>query len=171
MIKKKKTKIELEFAERSENMIAKGGYNAEVLASAFGVTRQTIENWAKKNMRFREAVLKGKERHKTEHPRDEKNREVEAALLKACLGHSWEEWKIENPGTSEEKKTVTSGYEAPSPSACVKWLENYDPVNWPGIQKVQHSGEIKGPPVLVIKKNYAPIEPPKIVENKENDGP
>lgn len=98
-----------------------GATNA-VLADWFGVTIQTIQNWASYFPRFAEAIKVGK---------GEFDDEIERALASRAMGYTYDAVKIFLPaGTTMPVVVPYREHVPPDVRACEIWLQNRRPDVW-----------------------------------------
>jgi hypothetical protein len=134
----RKTKYLPEYAAIASNICRIFGADDCQLASVFGVSRSTINNWKQANPEFLDALRDGKQNFDTE--------KVENALLQRCLGFSYKETTFDVKG---RKTLIVQKYEVPSVKACIFWLTNRMPERWRHVWHVKHSGSISTPELVV----------------------
>lgn len=107
----------------------------EEIAAQLNITEQTLNNWKKEHKDFFASLKKGKA---------DRNKQVENALFKRCLGYEYEE-KVYRPDENGKQKLVEVKVKRQPPSdvAIIYFLNNRDPENWSNKNYHEHAGEIK----------------------------
>lgn len=122
-----------------------------MLAKAFNVSVQAIDNWKRVHEDFREAVISGKDAFNT--------MAVEGSLLKRALGYKFTELKSEDlclpNGTilKAGKRTTTIKEVVPDVGAQVFWLKNRNRGRWKDFRAVQMS-DGDGNPLPPLQVNF-----------------
>ncbi|MDZ7821550.1 MAG: hypothetical protein U5N26_06915 [Candidatus Marinimicrobia bacterium] len=104
---------------------ARDGLTELQIAHNLGISKSTFETYKVKFPDFLDALKRGK------GPVDF---EVENALLKKALGHTYEETHTEirqyKDGSTAKVKKVIEHYTPPDVIACIFWLKNRRPEQW-----------------------------------------
>lgn len=115
--------------------LASRGWTDKEMASFFGVTEQTWNNWKKKSPEFFASLKEAKA------VADEK---VERSLFERACGYSHPEDKImQNNGVPVI--VPTTKHYPPDTTACIFWLKNRKPDEWRDRQEHEHTGKDGGP--------------------------
>jgi len=107
--------------------LAATGMTEEDMADVLEISRPTFLTWKNTHEEFLSAVVEGKSTPLTA---------VEAALYRLCKGYTYDEGGV--------KRT-----KHPDVRAIQFYLKNVAPDKWRDKQEVEHSGEIKGPLVII----------------------
>ena len=107
--------------------LAAAGMIDEDMAEVLDINIATYYRWKEAHPEFSEAVARGKSTPLTA---------VEAALYRLCKGYTYDEGGV--------KRT-----KHPDVRAIQFYLKNVAPDKWRDKQEVEHSGEIKGPLVII----------------------
>jgi len=107
--------------------LAATGMIDEDMAGVLDIDIATYYRWKEAHPEFSEAVARGKSTPLTA---------VEAALYRLCKGYTYDEGGV--------KRT-----KHPDVRAIQFYLKNVAPDKWRDKQEVEHSGEIKGPLVII----------------------
>lgn len=101
--------------------LCKLGADINTLCDFFGVVKDTIYKWMKKNKDFADAVNKGREDH---------DKEVERALCERAKGYTVKEVRtyLNKEGEIIEKEVKKEF--PPDPTSCIFWLTNRNPGKW-----------------------------------------
>lgn len=114
-------------------ILCQKGFTDKELASFYGVSEQTINNW-KKDEEFSLVLKKNK---------NEADENVEKSLYERATGYKHTAVKIFMPANSN--KPVYAPYEEfypPDPTSMIFWLKNRQPQKWRDKQDVEHSGQL-----------------------------
>jgi len=117
---------------------ARDGLIDEQIAENMGITTKTLYEWKNKYGEICEALKEGK---------DVIDRQVENALLKRAMGYEYQEEVVTKLGI----KTITK-VAHPDTTAQIFWLKNRKSKEWRDKQELEHSGEIKMPPIVIGKQ-------------------
>ena len=111
--------------------LAERGLTEEEMAEVLVVATSTLSLWKVEHPEFSEAIRDGKA---------DPIKNVEDALYRLCKGYTYSEGGIQ--------KT-----KHPDVRAIQFYLKNVAPDKWRDKQEIEHSGEIKGPLIIVRKGN------------------
>ena len=121
---------------RKENLVkiqgwSRDGLSDEQIAKNMGITRQTLYKWRKSHKSIDQAMRIGKE---------VADRQVENAMFKSALGHSYREDVVTNDG----RVVTLEKYSKPNVTAQIFWLKNRKPDSWRDKteQEIEHSGGV-----------------------------
>lgn len=114
------TKYKKEYDERVRNYCLLGAVDTE-LASFFGVTEKTLNNWKDDHPSFLQSLSEGK------HDADAK---VAASLYKRANGYSITETKIEDSDITGSKTTTQTKHIPGSDTAAIFFLKNRQNKKW-----------------------------------------
>jgi DNA-binding XRE family transcriptional regulator len=116
---------------------AMDGLTDKQIAHNIGVSEQTLNVWKNQYPSLFEALKNGKEVI---------DRQVENALLKKAMGYEYQEEVVTKIGIETITKVAH-----PDTTAQIFWLKNRKRVEWRDKQELEHSGEIKMPPIVIGK--------------------
>lgn len=130
------TRIKIEDWLKQEKIVriqgwARDGLSDEQIATNIGITRQTLYKWRKSNELIDKAMKIGK---------DVADRQVENAMFKSAVGHTYKEDVVTNDG----RVVTVSKYSKPNVTAQIFWLKNRKTDTWRDKteQQVEHSGGV-----------------------------
>lgn len=147
------TDFKPEYSDQVEVLCALGATDDQ-LATFFGKTEQTINNWKKAHPEFFEAIKRGKLKTDTK---------VADSLLQRALGAEWIEQKEVKLKTveyengkkvhEEERVEIVDLKKAapPDTTAGIFWLKNRRPGEWRDKVDHNHSSDPSAPPIFTIK--------------------
>lgn len=122
------------FAKVAEQLCRLGAIDSD-LATAFGVTTQTIWNWRSRYSDFFEALKGGKEAYDVL---------VERALASRALGYTYDAVEIKVVG-GEVRRVRVRKHVPPDVTAAIFWLKNRRPEQWRDVNRFEHTGRDGGP--------------------------
>lgn len=110
---------------------ARDGLSDEQIADNIGIARQTLHRWRKKHNAIEQAMKIGK---------DVADRQVENAMFKSAIGHTYKEDVVTNDG----RVVTVNKYSKPNVTAQIFWLKNRKTDTWRDKteQQVEHSGGV-----------------------------
>lgn len=100
---------------------ARDGLTDEQIAKNMGISRSTLNEWAKKYPDISDTLKKTK---------DIADREVENALFKRAVGYEYDEIKEKYECGVLTERTVTKKMVVPDTTAQIFWLKNRKPSVW-----------------------------------------
>lgn len=100
---------------------ARDGLTDEQIAKNMGISRSTLNEWAKKYPDISDTLKKSK---------DVADREVENSLFKRATGYEYDEVKEKYEGGILTERTVTKKMVVPDTAAQIFWLKNRKPSVW-----------------------------------------
>jgi transcriptional regulator with XRE-family HTH domain len=118
--------------ERAYKLCLLGLTDAD-LATAFGVSEATLNNWKSAHPEFLESLKRGKEIA---------DANVVKGLYRRAIGYSHPEEKIFQY-KGETIRAQTTKHDPPDTTACIFWLKNRQPARWRDKQEQQHSGTVR----------------------------
>lgn len=121
---------------RAYKLCREAGLTDEQLATAFGVSEDTINEWKLKHPEFSESLKRGKD--------DFDLGRVEKSLLHRALGYSHPEDKIFNDNGTPLIVPTTKHY-PPDTTAMIFWLKNRQPQRWRDSQNIKLGGDGESP--------------------------
>lgn len=136
------TKYRPEYNEIVRNAVREFRATKAQLAELLGVTRETINDWEKKNPEFSDALKEAG---------NQLDQEVEQALAKRALGYTRTIERVSKEGTVQCEEEVP-----PDPVSCIFWLKNRQPGKWRDKQEHEVSGKDGGPIQAVINFGTRP---------------
>lgn len=117
-----------EFARQAGPACALGATDA-ILATMFGVTTTTIQNWLVEYPEFKEAVAFGKAQ--VFDPL------VERSLAQRALGYSVDTEEIKVTKDGKVLRVPVRKHYPPDVTACIFWLKNRQPEKWRDVWKLE----------------------------------
>lgn len=100
---------------------ARDGLTDEQIAKNMGISRSTLNEWAKKYPDISDTLKKTK---------DIADREVENALFKRAVGYEYDEVKEKYECGVLTERTITKKMVVPDTTAQIFWLKNRKPSVW-----------------------------------------
>ena len=100
---------------------ARDGLTDEQIAKNMGISRSTLNEWAKKYPDISDTLKKTK---------DIADREVENALFKRAVGYEYDEIKEKYECGVLTERTITKKMVVPDTTAQIFWLKNRKPSVW-----------------------------------------
>lgn len=118
-------------------MLRACGRTMEDVALAIGVTRPTLNNWAKANPEFADALQMGL---------IQANAQVVDSLFKRAIGYEYEEVKTvvtkDADGRPISRVERTKKQVAPDVGACCFWLKNRESEEWSDVNDIRLKGRL-----------------------------
>jgi hypothetical protein len=130
------TKYSDTMPKRTYKLCREAGLTDEQLATAFGVSKDTIYEWKNVHPEFSDAIKKGKD--------DFDSGTVEKSLLHRALGYSHPEDRIFNDNGTPLIVPTTKHY-PPDTTAMIFWLKNRQPQRWRDRKEHQLAGDPDNP--------------------------
>lgn len=122
----RKSKYKPEYAEIAKRACAEFGYTDSQLATLFGVTQRTIDQWKLDFVEFASLRV----------DKTVADQRVEESLYHRALGYSHDAVKIFHPAGADAP--VYAPYREhfpPDPQACIFWLKNRRPDLWRDVSR------------------------------------
>ncbi|GAB3995268.1 hypothetical protein GCM10028807_34980 [Spirosoma daeguense] len=128
------TKYKSEYAEQARKFCLLEGATDEELATAFGVSIRTIDNWRHQHPDFLQAVQEGKKIA---------DANVAEGLYKRATGMNYTE--VIRELVDDEMKVVKEITKLipPDTGAALNWLKNRQPTKWRDQQTINYLGKIE----------------------------
>ncbi|WP_020604004.1 transposase [Spirosoma spitsbergense] len=128
------TKYKPEYAEEARKFCLLEGATDEELATSFGVSAKTIDNWKIKYPDFLRSVQEGKKIA---------DANVAEGFYKRAVGIEFTEVTRELIANELTVTKEVTKLIPPDPGAALNWLKNRQPAKWRDKVEVAHSGKIE----------------------------